>query len=114
MAAGDVRQRRIVMRSKLDLPAKPSSLSASLMESMMREIGAFEAKNRLGSLLDAAEHGEEITITRRGRAVARLVPAQQGVDRDKARAAAARIIARSRGVTLGGLSLKELVAEGRL
>ena len=80
----------------------------------MREIGAFEAKNRLGSLLDAAEHGEEITITRRGRAVARLVPAQQGVDREKARAAAARIIARSRGVTLGGISLKELVGEGRL
>ena len=84
------------------------------MGTTMREIGAFEAKNRLGSLLDAAEHGEEITITRRGRAVARLVPAQQGVDRDKARAAAARIIARSRGVTLGGLSLKELVGEGRL
>lgn len=114
MAAGDVRQCRIVMRSKLDLLTKPSNLQASLVESMMREIGAFEAKNRLGSLLDAAEHGEEITITRRGRAVARLVPAQQGVDREKARAAAARIIARSRGVTLGGISLKELVGEGRL
>jgi len=80
----------------------------------MREIGAFEAKNRLGSLLDAAEHGEEITITRRGRAVARLVPARVGGDRGKARAAAERIIARSPGKTLGGLSLKELVAEGRL
>ena len=79
----------------------------------MREIGAFEAKNRLGSLLDAAEQGEEITITRRGRAVARLVPAQAGIDRVKARAAAERIIARGRGKTLGGLSIKELVAEGR-
>ena len=80
----------------------------------MREIGAFEAKNRLGSLLDAAEHGEEITITRRGRAVARLVPVNTGIDRGKAQAAAERIITRSRGRTLGGLSLKELVAEGRL
>jgi prevent-host-death family protein len=79
----------------------------------MREIGAFEAKNRLGALLDRVEHGEEITITRRGRAVARLVPAEAGIDRASARAAAARIIARGKGVTLGGLSLKELIAEGR-
>ena len=79
----------------------------------MREVGAFEAKNKLGTLLDLAEHGEEITITRRGRAVARLVPARGGMDRGKARAAAARIIARSQGVTLGGLSVKELISEGR-
>jgi hypothetical protein len=37
-----------------------------------------------------------------------------GIDQDKARAAAERIIARSRGKMLGGLSLKELIAEGRL
>jgi prevent-host-death family protein len=79
----------------------------------MREVGAFEAKNKLGALLDLAEHGEEVIITRRGRAVARLVPARPGSDRGKARAAAERIIVRSQGVTLGGLSLKELVAEGR-
>ncbi len=40
----------------------------------MREIGAFEAKNKLGQLLDWVEAGEEIVITRRGRVVARLVP----------------------------------------
>jgi prevent-host-death family protein len=40
----------------------------------MKEIGAFEAKNTLGSLLDRVEHGEEIVITRHGRPVARLVP----------------------------------------
>jgi prevent-host-death family protein len=40
----------------------------------MREVGAFEAKNKLGQLLDQVEHGEEIMITRRGRAVARLAP----------------------------------------
>jgi len=32
----------------------------------MKEIGAFEAKTRLGQLLDAVEAGEEILITRRG------------------------------------------------
>jgi prevent-host-death family protein len=38
------------------------------------QVGAFEAKNSLGSLLDRVERGEEIVITRHGRAVARLVP----------------------------------------
>ena len=40
----------------------------------MREVGAFEAKNKLGQLLDLVEQGEEITITRHGKEVARLVP----------------------------------------
>lgn len=79
----------------------------------MSEIGAFEAKNTLGSLLDRVEHGEEIVITRRGRPVARLVPAGGGHDRVKARAAAARIMARSRNVRLGGIALKDLIDEGR-
>ena len=79
----------------------------------MREIGAFEAKNKLGTLLDWVERGEEIVITRRGKAVARLVPAAGGFDREKARLAAENIIARSKGVTLGGLKIKDLINEGR-
>jgi prevent-host-death family protein len=54
----------------------------------LREIGAFEAKNKLGQLLDQVEHGEEIIITRHGRPAAKLVPAGHGFDRDKARRAA--------------------------
>lgn len=37
----------------------------------MREVGAFEAKNKLGTLLDWVEKGEEVLITRHGKAVAR-------------------------------------------
>jgi prevent-host-death family protein len=40
----------------------------------MKEVGAFEAKTRLGQLLDWVEAGEEVVITRRGKAVARMVP----------------------------------------
>ncbi len=40
----------------------------------MKEVGAFEAKNKLGQLLDWVEAGEDIVITRRGKVVARLVP----------------------------------------
>jgi prevent-host-death family protein len=80
----------------------------------MREIGAFEAKSKLGRLLDWVEAGEEIIITRRGRVVARLVPPRPAVDREQARAAAMAIRAMSKGATLGGLKAKALISEGRL
>ena len=72
----------------------------------MREIGAFEAKNKLGTLLDWVEQGEEVLITRRGKGVARL-------DRAKARRAAAGIRQLRQGLTLAGLRIKDLVDEGR-
>lgn len=53
----------------------------------MREVGAFEAKNKLGTLLDWVEAGEEVLITRRGKPVARLVSAEPGFDREKAKRA---------------------------
>ena len=79
----------------------------------MREIGAFEAKSKLGQLLDWVEAGEDIIITRRGKAVARLTSPDQAFDRARAQGAAARIRARRRGVTLGGLKIKDLINEGR-
>ena len=47
----------------------------------MKHFGTFEAKNRLSALLDMVEAGEEVTITRNGKAVAKLVPAD-GAARD--------------------------------
>jgi prevent-host-death family protein len=41
----------------------------------MREVGTFEAKTHLSALLDEVARGAEVVITRRGVAVARLVPA---------------------------------------
>jgi prevent-host-death family protein len=79
----------------------------------MHTVGVFEAKNRLTSLLDEVEEGGEVLITRRGKPVARLVRADVGFDRAKARRAADGLRAASKGVTLGGLSLKELIDEGR-
>jgi len=60
----------------------------------MKEIGAFEAKNTLGALLDRVQRGEEIIITRHGKPVARLVPATGAIDQLQARAATDRIRAR--------------------
>jgi prevent-host-death family protein len=79
----------------------------------MREIGAFEAKSRLGQLLDWVEAGEEIVITRRGKAAARMIPIALPNDQDRGRRAASRIRQMRKGVTLGGLSLKDLISEGR-
>lgn len=56
------------------------------------EIGAFQAKNTLGTLLDWVEAGDEVVISRRGKNVARLVSAQTPRElSDRAAAAAARI-----------------------
>ncbi|MDH5479203.1 MAG: type II toxin-antitoxin system prevent-host-death family antitoxin [Nitrosomonas sp.] len=43
----------------------------------MIEVGAFEAKTHLSALLDKVKNGEEVLITKRGKAIARLVPAEQ-------------------------------------
>ena len=40
----------------------------------MTTINLKEARKRLGELVTAVEHGETVVLTRRGRAVARLVP----------------------------------------
>jgi prevent-host-death family protein len=80
----------------------------------MRQIGAFEAKNKFGQLLDWVEAGDEVVITRRGKIVARLVRPVAAVDPQAGIAAAARIRARRRGITLGDLKIKDLIIEGRL
>ena len=79
----------------------------------MTRIGVFEAKNKLTALLDEVERGGEVVITRRAKPVARMVPAGPGFDRERARRAASGLRQASRGVTLGGLNLKELVSQGR-
>ena len=78
----------------------------------MIQVGAFDAKTHLSSLLDRVVQGEEVLITRRGTPVARLVPAEQA---KKAGAAAAieklRVI--RRGVRMAGLDWKHLRDQGR-
>ena len=80
----------------------------------MNEIGAFEAKNKLAELLDRAEHGEEIIITRHGKPVARLGPVQTLLDRAAARQAVEGIKKLSQEMKLNGISIRELIDEGRM
>lgn len=76
-------------------------------------IPIFDAKNRLSALVAEVERGVEVTITRRGVAVAKLVPVGPTFDRDKARRAADGLRQASRGTTLGGIAIKDLINEGR-
>ena len=51
-------------------PGHDKLVCAGLDESPRREIGAFEAKNKLGQLLDSVQVREEIVMTPRGKPVA--------------------------------------------
>ena len=82
----------------------------------MKVVGAFDAKNKLGHLLDLVEQGEEVTITRHGKEVARMVPARAKPGRDAARAAIQRIRDRAEAAKLGRFDWTEWKAyrdEGR-
>ncbi len=81
----------------------------------MREVGVFEAKNRLTVLLAEVEAGGEVIITRRGRPVARLGPVGSRFDQSRAQRAADGLRKLSASVTLGpGLTLRDLIDEGRV
>ncbi|MBO0809168.1 MAG: type II toxin-antitoxin system Phd/YefM family antitoxin [Actinobacteria bacterium] len=77
----------------------------------MESVGAFEAKTHLPRLLDEVAAGRSVVITKHGVPVARLVPAPRQSAQPREVIAAIRHA--RRGVTLGDLSLRELIREGR-
>jgi prevent-host-death family protein len=79
----------------------------------MNEVALFEAKNRLSELIDRVLAGEVITITRRGKAVARLAPADDEAGQRAAAQAIAEVRAVRSGVSLRGLKSRDLMREGR-
>ena len=79
----------------------------------MNDVALSAARNRLSELIHRVEAGEEILITRRGKVVARLVPAATEEAGQRARKAIARLRSSRKGVSLGGLNSRDLVREGR-
>jgi prevent-host-death family protein len=82
------------------------------------QFGAFEGKNNFGKLLDLAEAGEEIVITRHGRPVATISGTRQRTSEQiaQARVAAERIRKRAAERKTGPLVWEEWKAyrdEGR-
>lgn len=83
----------------------------------MKEVAVYEAKTRLSELLAEVELGEQITITRHGQPIARLVAAlavKRGVASQRQQVAAtfAKLKAQRKGVVLEG-NLQDLISEGR-
>ena len=80
-------------------------------------VGSFEAKTKLAELLDKVEAGETVTITRRGKAVARLVPAAADESERARRRALIEDIKRKRvGWDRGakpGTTIPDLIKAGR-
>jgi len=83
---------------------------------MSSTVGAFEAKTHFAQLLQRVERGEEVTITRRGKPVARLVPATTRHDPEVAMAAFRRLRERGQQAAVGKFDWAEwraYVDEGR-
>jgi prevent-host-death family protein len=75
----------------------------------MRKVGSFEAKTHFSALVEAAEHGETVVITRKGRPVAQMGPVAPR-SQENAREILDRILARQIRI---GIAVRELVEEGR-
>lgn len=78
----------------------------------MRTVGAYEAKTHLPQLLDEVARGETVTITKHGVPVAMLVPTPEASRRDVGKAIE-ELRRLRQGITLGGLSIREMIEEGR-
>jgi prevent-host-death family protein len=78
----------------------------------MTTVGAFDAKTHLNALLRRVSKGEVIRITLRGVPIAKLVPAGSWVRKDPREVV--RVIRDVRkGATLGKISIRDLINEGR-
>jgi len=78
----------------------------------MKTVGVSQARTHLYELLQRASNGETIQITRRGIPIARLVPDEEGKNKDLKKIVR-EIREISKGVSLKGLTIRELIDEGR-
>jgi prevent-host-death family protein len=80
----------------------------------MTTVGSTEAQTHLPALLERVARGETITITRHGKPVARIVPVPEE-DKPDVRKVIEEFKAYSKrqGRTLGGITFRELIEEGR-
>lgn len=76
-------------------------------------VGAYEAKTHFSQLLERVVAGEEITITRHGHAVARLVPIAATPSVESRREAVRQMRELACRNHLKGLRIRDLMTEGR-
>jgi prevent-host-death family protein len=76
-------------------------------------VGSYEAKTHLSALLERVAKGETITITKHGVPVARLVPVGDEKPRRDVKQVIEELLEFRKGNRLDGLSIRELIEEGR-
>ena len=82
----------------------------------METVNLFDAKNRLSALVDQVEEGQQITITRRGKPVACIVPVASANEVSRSAVEKLRALRNSiaqRGERFTGDELEALRNEGR-
>lgn len=80
---------------------------------MAQTVGSYEAKTHLPRLLDDVARGDTVVITKHGKPVAKLVPFTESGKKDKRAVVEAMEDYQRTAPPLEGMSVKELVAEGR-
>ena len=78
----------------------------------MTTIGSYEAKTHLSQLLDRVAKGERILITRHGIPVAALIPPEPRFTADIGESIA-RLRKFGKGRALKGLTIRDMIEEGR-
>jgi prevent-host-death family protein len=78
----------------------------------MEKIGIYDARARLSELVERVEAGEEVVLTRHGRAVVRLVAATAS-ERKPQIAAVERIKALRKALDIRGVDIGALIREWR-
>jgi len=80
----------------------------------MRKVGLFEAKQKLSELVERALSGERIVLTRRGKLTVEFVPVKEAeVDLKEVFASMERIRKRAKPLPRG-VTIKDLIEEGRM
>lgn len=85
----------------------------------MKHVGIFEAKTHLSSLLEEVEKGGEVTITRHGKPVAKLVPtggeevSPEIIEKRRAAIRRLRENAQRIGLNLSQEEIKAWIEDGR-
>jgi prevent-host-death family protein len=79
----------------------------------MATVGAYEAKTHLAQLLERVARGEKITITKRGKPIAMLVPPPPSAKDIKQVVKEFQEYSKKQGRTLGDLTFRDLIEEGR-
>ena len=77
------------------------------------DVSVYEAKTHLSRLIGEVEVGVEVTITRHGKPVARLVPVDDGMDERAAAVARLRAVKREAGIRASPEEIRSWIDDGK-